>query len=66
MNTFIQAPSEIRLRMIEDMRMRKLELRTREAYIRAVRKLAKYLRHPPETATAEERSFRLACSKPTL
>lgn len=32
MNTFTQAPSELRLRMIEDMRMRKLELRTREAY----------------------------------
>lgn len=60
MNTFTQAPSESRLRMIEDMRMRKLELRTREAYIRAVRKLAKYLRRPPETATAEElRSFQL-------
>ncbi len=60
MNTFTQAPSEMRLRMIEDMRMRKLELRTREAYIRAVRKLAKYLRRPPETATAEElRSFQL-------
>lgn len=60
MNTFTQAPSEMRLRMIEDMRMRKLELRTREAYIRAVRKLAKYLRRPPETATAEElRNFQL-------
>ena len=60
MNTFTQAPSESRLRMIEDMRMRKLELRTREAYIRAVRKLAKYLRRPPETATAEElRNFQL-------
>jgi site-specific recombinase XerD len=60
MNTVTQAPSESRLRMIEDMRMRKLELRTREAYIRAVRKLAKYLRRPPETATAEElRRFQL-------
>lgn len=60
MNTFTQAPSESRLRMIEDMRMRKLELRTREAYIRAVRKLAKYLGRAPETATAEElRSFQL-------
>jgi len=46
--------------MIEDMRMRKLELHTREAYIRSVRKLAKYLRRPPETATAEElRNFQL-------
>jgi len=40
--------------------MRKLELRTREAYIRSVRKLAKYLRRPPESASAEElRSFQL-------
>jgi integrase/recombinase XerD len=46
--------------MIEDMRMRKLELRTREAYIRAVRKLAKYLGRAPDTATAEElRNFQL-------
>ena len=60
MSTFTQAPSEFRLRMIEDMRMRKLELRTREAYIRAVRRLAKYLHRHPETATAEElRSFQL-------
>ena len=60
MNTFTQAPSALRLRMIEDMRMRKLELRTREGYIRAVRKLAKYLGRAPDTATAEElRSFQL-------
>jgi site-specific recombinase XerD len=46
--------------MIEDMRMRKLELRTREGYIRAVRKLAKYLGRSPDTATAEElRNFQL-------
>jgi site-specific recombinase XerD len=46
--------------MIEDMRMRKLELRTREAYVRAVRKLAKYLGRAPDTATAEElRNFQL-------
>jgi integrase/recombinase XerD len=60
MNTFTQAPSELRLRMIEDMRMRKLELHTREGYIRAVRKLAKYLGRAPDTATAEElRNFQL-------
>lgn len=60
MNRFTQAPSELRLRMIEDMRMRKLELRTREGYIRAVRKLAKYLGRSPDTATAEElRNFQL-------
>ena len=60
MNTFTQTPSALRLRMIEDMRMRKLELRTREAYIRAVRKLAKYLGRAPDTATAEAlRNFQL-------
>ena len=60
MNTFTQAPSALRLRMIEDMRMRKLELRTREGYVRAVRKLAKYLGRAPDTATAEElRNFQL-------
>jgi integrase/recombinase XerD len=60
MNTFTQAPSELRLRMIEDMRMRKLELHTREGYIRAVRKLAKYLGRAPDTATVEElRNFQL-------
>ena len=60
MNTFTQAPSVLRLRMIEDMRMRKLELRTREGYVRAVRKLAKYLGRAPDTATAEElRNFQL-------
>ena len=60
MNTFTQAPSELRLRMLEDMRMRKLELRTWEAYVRAVRELAKYLGRSPDTATAEElRNFQL-------
>jgi integrase/recombinase XerD len=60
MSTLTQVPSESRLRMIEDMRMRKLELHTREAYIRSVRKLAKYLHRPPESATAEElRNFQL-------
>ena len=38
----IQPLSPLRQRMLEDMRMRKLEPRTQEAYIRAVRKLAAY------------------------
>jgi hypothetical protein len=33
MNTFTQASSELRIRMIEDMRMRTIELRTREGHI---------------------------------
>ena len=46
--------------MIEDMRMRKLEPRTQEGYIRAVRKLTAYLKRSPDTATVEDlRNFQL-------
>lgn len=37
-----QPLSPLRQSMLEDMRMRKLEPRTQEAYIRAVRKLTAY------------------------
>jgi GNAT superfamily N-acetyltransferase len=48
------------LLVLEDMRMRKLEPRTQEAYVRAVRKLAVYLRRSPDTATVEDlRNFQL-------
>jgi hypothetical protein len=40
--------------MVEDMRMRKFELKTRTAYQRAVRKLATFLKASPDTATAED------------
>jgi integrase/recombinase XerD len=54
------AVSPLRQRMIEDMRMRKLELKTRTAYIRAVRKLAAFLGRSPDTATEEDlRRFQL-------
>ena len=54
------AVSPLRQRMIEDMRMRKLEPRTQEAYIRAVRKLTVFLKHSPDTATVEDlRNFQL-------
>ena len=54
------AISPLRQRMIEDMRMRKLEAKTCEAYIRAVRKLAAFLHRSPDTATEEElRRFQL-------
>jgi hypothetical protein len=39
--------------MLDDMRMRKLEPKTQEAYVRAVRKLAAYLGRSPDTATVE-------------
>ena len=52
--------SALRLRMIDDMRMRKLERKTQEMYIRGVSRLAKYLDRSPLTATAEDlRRFQL-------
>lgn len=52
--------SPLRQRMLEDMRMRKLEPRTQEAYIRAVGKLADYLKRSPDAATLEDlRNFQL-------
>ncbi|OYU43139.1 MAG: hypothetical protein CFE44_20040 [Burkholderiales bacterium PBB4] len=40
--------------MIEDMRMRKLKPKTQQAYIRAVRKFAKFLGRSPDTASDED------------
>lgn len=55
-----QPLSPLRRRMLDDMRMRKLEPRTQEAYIRGVRKLAAYLKRSPDTATVEDlRNFQL-------
>ena len=60
MDTTTRVGTALRQRMIDDMRMRKLEPRTQEAYIRAVRKLAAYLKRSPDTASVEElRSFQL-------
>ena len=60
MDTTTRTGTALRQRMIDDMRMRKLEPRTQEAYIRAVRKLAAFLTRSPDTATVEElRSFQL-------
>jgi integrase len=56
----IRTRSALRQRMVEDMRMRKLEPKTQEAHIRAVRKLAAFLDRSPDTATVEElRNFQL-------
>ncbi len=55
-----EAVSPLRQRMTEDMRMRKLELKTRTAYLRAVKKLAAFLKRSPDTATVEDlRRFQL-------
>ena len=52
--------SPLRQRMLEDMRLRKLAPHTQAGYVRAVRKLAVYLRRPPDTATVEDlRNFQL-------
>jgi integrase/recombinase XerD len=52
--------SPLRQRMLEDMRLRKLAPGTQVGYVRAVRKLAGYLRRPPDTATVEDlRNFQL-------
>ena len=55
-----QPISPLRQRMIEDMNLRKLAPKTQTSYIRAVKKLADYLDHSPDTATAEDlRQFQL-------
>ena len=59
-STTTRRGSALRQRMIDDMRMRKLEPRTQEGYIRAVRKLPGYLKRSPDTATVEDlRNFQL-------
>lgn len=55
-----EAVSPLRQRMIDDMRMRKLDPKTRTAYLRAVKKLADFLKRSPDTATGEDlRRFQL-------
>jgi len=52
--------SPLRRRMIEDMTMRKLSPKTQTAYIRAVKKLTRFLGRSPDTASAEDlRRFQL-------
>jgi integrase/recombinase XerD len=55
-----QNVSPLRLRMIEDMRMRKLSTKTQAAYIRSVRKFTQYLHRSPDSATVEDlRNYQL-------
>jgi len=52
--------SPLRQRMIDDMILRKLKPRTQEAYIRSVKRLTRFLKRSPDTATAEDlRCFQL-------
>ena len=60
MTSSTQAISPLRQRMIDDMRMRKLEPKTRASYVRAVGKLARFIERSPHTASAEDlRRFQL-------
>ncbi|MDP7358821.1 MAG: phage integrase N-terminal SAM-like domain-containing protein [Pseudomonadales bacterium] len=52
--------SPLRLRMVEDMTLRKLSPKTQPGYIRSVVKLTRFLGRSPHTATAEDlRLFQL-------
>jgi site-specific recombinase XerD len=52
--------SPLRQRMIEDMTMRKLSPKTQSGYIRAVKKLTRFLGRSPATASPEDlRHFQL-------
>jgi integrase/recombinase XerD len=60
MESSSEAVSTLRQRMVDDMRMRKLEPKTRTAYLRAVTKLAAFLKRSPDTASVEDlRRFQL-------
>jgi integrase/recombinase XerD len=49
-----QTISELRQRMLDDMRMRKLETKTQASYIRSVLRFTDFLGRAPETATVED------------
>ena len=60
MDSSTQNVSPLRLRMIDDMRMRKLAAKTQAAYIRSVRQFTGYLRRSPDSATVEDlRNYQL-------
>ena len=60
MDTTTRTGAPLRQRMTEDMRMRKLEAKAQQGYVRAARKLTVYLKRPPDTATVEDlRNFQL-------
>jgi site-specific recombinase XerD len=60
METTTRPVTPLRQRMLDDMRMRKMAEQTQENYIRAVRKLAAFLKRSPDTATVEDlRRFQL-------
>jgi len=62
MNESPRKVSPLRQRMIEEMRMRQLAPKTRDAYIRAVIHFTRFLGRSPDTAAAEDlRRYQLHC-----
>ena len=62
MNDSPRKVSPLRQRMIEEMRMRQLAPKTRDAYIRAVLHFTGFLGRSPDTATAQDlRRYQLHC-----
>jgi site-specific recombinase XerD len=60
MDSTSPAVTPLRQRMLDDMRMRKLEPKTQASYVRAVRRLARFLERAPDSATVEDlRRFQL-------
>ena len=60
MTQSIQRISPLRQRMLDDMRMRQLSPKTQIGYVRAVKRVTRYLKRSPDTATAEDlRRFQL-------
>ena len=60
MNDSPRKVSPLRQRMIEEMRMRQLAPKTRDAYIRAVLHFTRFLGRSPDTATANVTTQRWA------
>src|SRR3990172_11891006 len=54
MDSSTQVISRLRQRMLDDMRMRKLDPKTQSGYIRAVKRFARFLGRSPDTASAED------------
>ena len=46
--------SPLRQRMVDDMALRKLEEKTQAGYLRAVKRLTKFLGRSPDTASTED------------
>ena len=60
MNSSTPGVTPLRQRMLDDMRMRKLEPKTQAGYLRAVRHLTVFLKRSPDSATIEDlRRFQL-------